>query len=142
MQLDLSPLARAIAQLETALGYYNSPLAKEDPKLLEVFRSAAIQAFEFTHDISHKMLKRYLEETEASREAIDHAKAANLVRLGNERGLLLNDWSVWDTYRIARNDTSHAYDEKKAEEVFAIIPNFLSEARYLLEKLEAGNADL
>jgi len=34
-----------------------------------------------------------------------------------------------------RGATSHTYDRVKAEEVFAIVPRFFEEARFLLNKL-------
>jgi len=39
-----------------------------------------IQRFEFTHELSHKMLRRYLKETAASPEEIDRIPFADLIR--------------------------------------------------------------
>jgi hypothetical protein len=47
----------------------------------------------------------------------------------------MSDWSRWKLYRAARALTSHTYDETKAREVFAIIPEFLREARHLRDRL-------
>ena len=77
------------------------------------------------------MLKRYLEETEASPADIDTSTFQNLIRLGNERALLRSDWRQWKTWRQARTDSSHTYDAAKAEAVFAIAPDFLAEAQTL-----------
>ena len=38
-------------------------------------------------------------------------------------------------FRRNRGTTSHAYNEVKAQEVFASAPDFLQEARYLLNRL-------
>lgn len=83
------------------------------------------------------MLKRHLEATEASPADLDLATFQSLIRLGNERGLLKSDWSLWKTYRQARTDSSHTYDAAKAEAVFAIAPLFLEEAQVLLRNLVA-----
>lgn len=83
------------------------------------------------------MLKRHLEATEASPADLDLATFQSLIRLGNERGLLKSDWSLWKTYRQARTDSSHTYDAAKAEAVFAIAPQFLEEAQVLLRNLVA-----
>mgnify|MGYP000367282347 CR=1 FL=1 len=56
------------------------------------------------------------------------------------RGLLRSDWSLWKEYRRARGTTSHTYDEEKAREVFAIVPDFLAEARFLRDRLREGLA--
>jgi nucleotidyltransferase substrate binding protein (TIGR01987 family) len=140
MNLDFSPLGNAVGQLEKALGYANSDMAKADAGLREQLRNSVIQCFEFTYELSHKMLKRYLEETAASPEEIDPMSFQNIVRIGNEKGLLRSDWPRWRTYRQARTDSSHTYDETKAEAVFSIAPDFLDEARYLFDVLSERNA--
>lgn len=136
MPIDYSPLASAIGQLEKSLAYANSPAALADAGLREQMRNSVIQCFEFTYELSWKMLKRYLEATEASPAALDLATFQSLIRLGNERALLRSDWSVWRTYRQARNDSSHTYDAGKAEAVFSIAPDFLLEAKSLLLNLQ------
>lgn len=135
MSLDFSSLTNAISQLEKSIEYANSDLAKSDAGLREQLRNSVIQCFEFTYELSHKMLKRYLEETAASPEDIDVSTFQNLIRLGNEKGLLRSDWTKWRAYRQARTDSSHTYDVDKAEAVFEIAPDFLDEARYLLREL-------
>ena len=140
MRLDYTPLGNAIAQLERSLTYANSPQAMADPGLREQLRNSVIQCFEFTYELSWKMLKRYLEETEASPAEIDIGTFQNLIRLGNERALLRSDWRQWKTYRQARTDSSHTYDAAKAEAVFAVAPDFLAEARALLNELTRRSA--
>lgn len=135
MSLDFSPLGNAIGQLEKSLRYANSDIAVNDPGLREQLRNSVIQCFEFTYELSHKMLKRYLEETAASPEEIDLSSFQNQIRMGNERGLLRSDWSKWRTYRQARTDSSHTYDEEKAEAVFQVANDFLDEARHLYREL-------
>ena len=135
MSLDFSPLGNAIGQLEKSLGYAHSDIAVKDAGLREQLRNSVIQCFEFTYELSHKMLKRYLEETVASPEEIDLSSFQNQIRMGNERGLLRSDWSKWRTYRQARTDSSHTYDEEKAEAVFQVAHDFLDEARHLYQEL-------
>ena len=135
MSLDYTSLGNAIAQLEKSLAYANSPVALSDAGLREQLRNSVIQCFEFTYELSWKMLKRYLEETEASPADLDLGTFQSLIRLGNERGLLRSDWRLWKTFRQARTDSSHTYDAAKAEAVFAIAPEFLREAQALLQRL-------
>lgn len=135
MSLDYTPLGNAIAQLEKSLAYAHSPAALADPGLREQLRNSVIQCFEFTYELCWKMLKRYLEETEANPADMDMGTFQNLIRLGNERGLLRTDWRQWKTYRQARTDSSHTYDAAKAEAVFSIAPDFLMEAKALLQEL-------
>jgi len=139
MSLDFSSFANAITQLEKSLSYAHSPLAKGNPGLAEQLRNSVIQCFEFTYELSHKMLKRYLESTAANPDSIDLASFQSLIRLGNEKQLLRSDWSRWKAYRQARTDSSHTYDQQKAEAVFAIAPDFLDEARFLYRQLTERN---
>ena len=140
MTIDFSPFAKAIQQLEKSLEYATSDLAKNNAGLFEQLRNSVIQCFEFTYELSHKMLKRYLEETSANPAELDVATFQNVIRMGNEKGLLRSDWTRWRVYRQARNDSSHTYNEEKAEDVYAIVPNFLEEARFLLAEL-TGRSD-
>jgi len=135
MTLDFSPLLSAIQQLEKSLKYANSPQAEADSGLFEQLRNSVIQCFEFTYELSHKMLRRYLKENSASPGDIDSSTFAGLIRTGNELKLLRSDWSRWKAYRQARTDSSHTYDEDKAVAVYQIAPEFLEEAKYLYKKL-------
>ncbi|MCK4690505.1 MAG: nucleotidyltransferase substrate binding protein, partial [Desulfuromonadales bacterium] len=60
---------------------------------------------------------------------------ADLIRTGNEQGLLRSDWSRWKAYRQARTDSSHTYDLDKAIAVYQIAADFLEEAEYLYREL-------
>lgn len=130
MQLDLGSYIKAISSLEQALTeYYKNPNS--------LIRDACIQRFEYTYELSWKMLKRFLEITSPNPVEYDEMSFQNLIRTGSERGLLLNGWDQWAKYRKARSTTSHVYNEAKAIEVFAEIPGFLIEAQHLLAKLQA-----
>jgi len=137
MKLDFSPLENAVGQLEKSLKFARSPLALEDPELFEQLRNSVIQCFEFTYELSHKMLRRFLKEAAASPDDFEAMPFAELIRTGNEQGLLRSDWGTWKTYRQARTDSSHTYDEKKAVAVYEVAQDFVEEARFLTEKLLA-----
>lgn len=136
MKLDLTSLEKAIAQLEESLTFCASDLAKTNERLALHLRAAAIQAFEFTYELSFKMIKRYLESTEASTAAVEKMEFNSIIRTAYERGLLRSELAVWKEYRKERGTTSHAYDEKKAAEVFEDIPGFLLDAKHLLTELK------
>lgn len=129
MTLDLHSLKKAITSLERALIKYT-----EDPED-EFISDSCIQRFEYTYELSHKMLKRYLDMTLPNPEEADELSFPDLIRTGNEKNLLLSDWSIWREYRKARGTTSHTYDEDKAQDVLMMLPNFLKEAQFLYQKL-------
>ncbi len=135
MDIDYTPLEKAISQLETSLRYARSEMAQQDLGLFEQLRNSVIQCFEFTYELSHKMLRRHIESNAASPESLDIHVFQNLIRIGNEQGLLRSDWRKWKAYRQARNESSHTYDLDKAEQVYLITPDFLLEAKYLYQEL-------
>ena len=134
--IDFHGLERAISQLRTTLEYCGSDLAKQDAKLAQVFRAAAIQAFEFTYELSHKLLRRYLAETAPSVDAIIELSFPDLVRKGNARAVVSSDWKVWAEFRRLRSLTSHTYGESCAAELFAAIPGFVVEVEHLLMAMQ------
>jgi nucleotidyltransferase substrate binding protein (TIGR01987 family) len=127
--LDFHSLEKAIAQLDA--GLRESQSAPDN----ELLRDGVIQRFEYTYELSWKMLKRYLEATLPNPEEVDGMSFQSLIRTGSEQGLLLTGWDNWVRYRKACGTTSHTYDEEKAREIFRIVPEFLREARYLLDRL-------
>ncbi len=132
MPLDLTSLNKAVLSLKEALDEYEHNTSK-------FIRDACIQRFEYTYELSHKMLKRQLEIMSANPNEIDALSFPDLIRQACEKSLLLNDWSKWKNYRKQRGTTSHAYDEEKAIKVFEIIPEFYQEAEYLLQQLKVRN---
>lgn len=129
MTLDLTSFNKALTQLAEGLQIASQPNAHP------LTRDGAIQRFEYTYEVSWKMLKRFLELTSSDPQTIDTLGFADLIRLGHERGVLQSSYDVWTLYRKARGTTSHTYDQNKANEVFAVIPEFLVEARYLYAQL-------
>lgn len=129
--LDIRALERAVVKLEEGLTRYRLDVSDE------MVRDGLIQRFEFVYELSHKTLKRYLEYTSPSPELFDEMPFQDLIRSGNEHGLLLGDWPVWREYRKLRGKTSHTYDEKMALEVVQDLDRFLEEVRYLRDQLRA-----
>lgn len=130
IQLDLSSLENALQRLVEALQAYNADTSNS------LYRDASIQRFEFCYELSHKMLKRYLELAAANPTEIDEMAFPDLIRTGNEQGLLRSGWGRWKDYRKARSITSHTYDENKAIEVMQIVPDFFLEGQALLLELK------
>jgi nucleotidyltransferase substrate binding protein (TIGR01987 family) len=132
-KLNLAPLENAVSRLTEGLARYEKDITDTQ------IRDGLIQRFEFSYEISHKMLKRHLEAVSPTPEQFDAMAFADLIRSANEQGLLLGDWSAWKIYREMRSKTSHTYDEEIAIEVVQGIPAFLEEARHLLKQLQERN---
>jgi Nucleotidyltransferase substrate binding protein like len=81
------------------------------------------------------MLKRFLEMALPSSEELEGMLFPDLIRTGNEQGLLRSNWSTWKKYREMRGKTSRTYDESIALEVVSGIPDFIEECVFLLHQL-------
>ena len=134
MVLDLTSLTRAVERLEE--GVQRHAAAPADEQL----RDGLIQRFEFTYDLAHKMLRRALEDAAANPEEIDRMSFPALIRTAFEQGMVSGDWTAWRLWREMRNITSHTYDETKARQVAAAIPDFVTEAKALLIRLQQRNS--
>lgn len=130
---DVSLLANAVMRLEEGLFRYTKDISDTQ------VRDGLVHRLKVTYEISHKLLKRYLEAASATPEQFDAMAFADLIRSGSEQGLLLGDWTKWRAYREMRSKTSHTYDEETAIEVVRGIPAFLEEACYLLTQLQERN---
>ena len=128
-ELELLSLSKACQRL--AEGWVRYQQNQGDTQL----RDGLIQRFEFTYELSHKMLKRYLEFVSPTPGQYDTMAFQDLIRSGNEQGLLQGEWPDWRRYRDMRAKTSHTYDENIALAVVAGIPGFIEEALYLRDRL-------
>lgn len=129
MPLSIAPLESAIDRLREGLVRHQSEPADEQ------LRDGLIQRFEFTYELCHRMLRRFIRQTAASPEEVDRMAFQDLIRTANQQGLLLGDWPIWHRYRDLRAKSSHAYDAKIADEVTQSISGFLAEAEFLRDEL-------
>lgn len=102
----------------------------EYPHLLTT-RDGAIQRFEFVVDTSRQLLVRVLKGvfglSEATAQKDTFREAGKLELVANAEN--------WIAHVNAGNRTSHTYDSKIAEQVFAHVPSILPDARDLLQRL-------
>ena len=130
MTLDITSLANAGDRLRQGLARHLGEPSDEQ------LRDGLIQRVEFTYELSHRTLKRFLKETAAAPDDIEQMSFADLIRAANTQGLLLGDWPAWRRFREMRTRTSHTYDAAAAGQVVAAIPGFLQEVEHLLAALK------
>src|SRR6266446_5875720 len=122
MKLDTTSLGNAVRRLRE--GLLRCELEPAD----EQVRDGLIQRFEFTYELSHKMLRRYLKETAASPDEIERMPFADLIRTGSAQGLLREDWPAWPRLREMCARTSYTFVGKLASYILFAFPAFLEEA--------------
>ncbi|MFN8548235.1 MAG: HI0074 family nucleotidyltransferase substrate-binding subunit [Candidatus Eisenbacteria bacterium] len=128
MTLVLTSFRRTLASLDRA-----RELPRDD-----LVRDAVVKRFEYCYELSWKFIRRSLIES-LGREAVDEVTRRDLFRMAAQHGLV-SDPEDWFAYHTARNETSHMYDEDKANEIAALTDRFAIDARRLLGELERRNA--
>ncbi len=121
--LDLTSLFKAVGQLEKG---YATPPAND------LARDGCIQRFEYTFELCWKMMKRHFALNDPN--AADRMTKRDLFREA-AKAELIEDPERWFDYLNGRNNTSHVYDQSKAEEVYALGKSFVADARHLLNQL-------
>lgn len=120
--LDLSALKDSLNSLEDIL---KQPIN-------EYLRDGVIQRFEYTFELSWKMINRYF-KTIGINNIPNGPKP--LLREAAREGLI-DDIDAWFDFLEARNLTSHTYNEEFAEKVYEISKKFPASVKILISKLE------
>ena len=135
--IDLSPLHKALAVLREALTFWNAQ--SDGAPLKQHLRSAVIQSFEFSYELSIRLLRRVLIERAASADLVVDLSFNDLLRGAADAGLM-PDALRWREWREMRNATSHTYDDAKAQAVAGRAAAFALDAEALLNALEISLA--
>ncbi|HEY3780398.1 MAG TPA: HI0074 family nucleotidyltransferase substrate-binding subunit [Fimbriimonadaceae bacterium] len=122
MAFDTQPLEKALASLRVALA------EPED----QFVRDSVIKRFEFSYELSWKFLKRFIEQEIV--DSHDLSTRKELFRRGVHHKLI-EGFDDWVAYHDARNQTSHTYNEIRAQEVYMMAGQFLPSAELLLKRL-------
>ena len=118
--LDISSLIKASDRFNEVL------VIKVDP----IVRDAAIQRFEFTFELVWKMLRKIL-----IKRGIEANSPKTVFRLAAKDGII-SDLDTWFSFIDYRNQTSHVYNEKIAQEIYVHLPEFQTLTNKLIKKLQ------
>ncbi|TDT63342.1 nucleotidyltransferase substrate binding protein [Fonticella tunisiensis] len=97
----------------------------------DVIIDGIIQRFEFTFELSWKLMKEYLKH-----EGIEVNSPRSTIREAFSIGLIENG-DKWISMLTDRNKTSHIYDEDESREIYLSIKNiYADEFKTLLNKFD------
>jgi nucleotidyltransferase substrate binding protein (TIGR01987 family) len=119
--LKLDELKKALDRLSEALA-----LPKND-----IIRDSVIQRFEFTVELSWKVLQRYIKAS----GIVEPLTPKNTFREAARLGLIKNP-EAWIRFVDARNLSSHTYKESLAEQVYCSAQALPPFALELIEAVE------
>ena len=100
-------------------------------------RSAVIRSFEFTYELSVRMLRRVLIERSEAADLVNDLSLNDLLRKAADAGWLIEP-QLWRQWREMRNATSRTYDEAKAAEIPAGVEGFAASAAQFDAALNAS----
>jgi nucleotidyltransferase substrate binding protein (TIGR01987 family) len=136
-EVSYKSLGDALGRLRESLVLLD---AHRDDDLHISMRNSALLSFQFTYGLCRPMIERFLVSEGDDPLEVQEMSYATLLRSANRRGVLRADWTLWSTFREARNRMAHVYSEPVAEEIVSKVRPFLDEAVYLYEQLLAREA--
>ena len=125
---SIDALKKAVNQFEK--GIIKAEAFPDD----DLMRDGAIQRFEYTMELSWKLIQRYLKDVVMISPSAIETKH-DLFREAAKLNLIF-DVEKWIAYYKARNSTSHDYDEEKAKAMFQTAAHFLEDAKKLVREFE------
>ena len=129
-ELNLDILKNSLKTLKECYDDYS---AEPNKKIKDYIKDSCIKRFEYTYETSKKIMNKFLKKEYDKTE-----KDLTINNIFREMyGLdLIRDFESWADYREKRNFTSHEYNEKYTDSIIAVIPDFISDVEYLINRLE------
>ena len=119
-EIDITPLLEAKKTLDFGIANAKSDLEK----------AGAIQAFEYTYELCWKTMKRIL-----ANQNIETSIPKDIFRTSAQFNLI-EDAEIWFDFIKKRNETTHTYNKKTAEEIFEFLPDFQKEVGEFISKIQ------
>jgi len=138
MKIDTSYYERCISTLEKA----HSLLLKANVDEIdyEMYRSASIKEFEIILEQSGKLLRKVLKPYFHSSKEVDKLYFKDIFRQAVLRSIISTEsCERWLEYRDNRNNTAHDYGVVFAEDIIALLPKFIADAKDLAAAINMQN---
>ena len=132
VELDIESLRIAKISLEKVLQVYNE--GNVDEEMCNIFADSCIKRFEYTFETAWKVMKKYFKLQYAKTE--EELTMNNIFRYMESYGFTTS-WLKWKDYYSQRNNTAHEYNFEKARRLINIVPDFLAEVNFLLQKWDS-----
>jgi len=138
MKMDLTPLEKALAQLEESLQILDSKVWGDNDASRRNHERGAVQAFEFTYEVALNLLRRQMNEIAGGSTKINRLEFMDFLRAAADHDFIPDAERFFD-YREKRNLTSNNYDEEMMRQMLAILDPFAQDVRFLLGQLQSYN---
>lgn len=130
MEIDITNLKSAFQTLKSSMKTLEENKTCDFVDMLE---DSCIKRFEYTLEISRKIMKRVLKKIYGKSE--EELTVNNTFRFMQGYKFIPN-WESWKNYYEKRNESENEYNLVKAKELIQIIPQFISDTNILIENIE------
>ena len=129
-EINYDKFEKSLRRLEERYRYYqeNKNSISTDINFLESVEESCIQRFEICFEMLHVHLKKYLE----SEGMVDLPTAPKKLFRIAAQNKTIHEVEDWIGFLEKRNNSSHDYSGKKAKDSLAVIPEFIEDAKALL----------
>ena len=139
--LNVTYLNRCITALESAYKQMEKKTSADDISY-EIYRVACVKEFEIILEQCGKLLRKKLRSWFSSHEAVDRLTFKDVFRYAAKHGLMdVECVKRWMKYRESRNATAHDYGEGFAEETVRFLPEFIADAKQIVEIAQRGREE-
>lgn len=107
--------------------------SQNDEKMKIYIKDSCIQRFEYTYEAAKKIMNKFLKKEYDKKDS--DLTINNIFREMYGLGLIEN-FENWVDYRQKRNLTSYEYDINLTYPIIDIIPDFINDTEFLINKLE------
>ncbi len=128
--IDNTNLIKALESLKKSMQKLSE---NKDDSIRDLIEDSCVKRFEYTLETSWKLMKRVLKKVYGKNE--QELTVNNIFRFMQGYGFIEN-WENWKDYYAKRNDTSHEYNIEKSRELIKIIPQFIADADFFINKLQ------
>ena len=130
MEIDITNLKSAFQTLKSSMKTLEENKTCDFVDMLE---DSCIKRFEYTLEISRKIMKRILKKIYGKSE--DELTVNNTFRFMQGYKFIPN-WENWKNYYEKLNNTAHEYNLEKSRALIEIIPNFIEDTGILINNIE------
>lgn len=130
MEIDITNLKSAFQTLKSSMKTLEENKTCDFVDMLE---DSCIKRFEYTLEISRKIMKRVLKKIYGKSE--EELTVNNTFRFMQGYKFIPN-WESWKNYYEKRNNTAHEYNLEKSRALIKIIPDFIEDTDILINNIE------
>lgn len=128
--ISIENMENAYITLKTC---YEDYVQNQNSQFIDYISDSCVKRFEYTLETAWKLQKKILQKKYAKPDV--ELTINNVFRYMEGYGFI-KSWEVWRDYYKKRNDTAHEYSIVKSRKLLDIIPDFIEDVEYLINKLK------